>query len=398
MSAMYERPALATLLGRINEPRRLMQVLAGPRQTGKTTLVEQAMAATELPAHYATADDPTGHDLGWLRSQWDIGRLAARENGRRGAVLVLDEIQKIPGWASQVKFLWDEDTRAKLPLRVVILGSAPLLIQRGLGEALTGRFELIRISHWSFPEMRDAFGWDLDRYLFYGGYPGGAALTKEPRRWARYVMDSLVETTVSRDILLLSRVDKPALLRQVFRLGCEYSGQVLSYQKMLGQLQDAGNTTTVAHYLDLLGGAGLAIGLQKFHRGTIRTRGSSPKLLALNTALMSAPSGLTLREARRDPASWGRLVETAVGAHLVNSGAEAGVSVSYWRDRDREVDWVLEAGRKLVALEVTSGLRKSSVPGLRLFTERFGGSSLLVGGQGIGVEDFLSRPAAEWIA
>jgi hypothetical protein len=393
----YERPLLSTVVKRIREPRRFMQVIAGPRQVGKTTLVRQAMDAVDLPSHYASADDPAGRDLDWLRAQWDIGRITARDGGRRGALLALDEIQKIPDWASLIKLLWDEDTANGVPMRVVILGSAPLLIQRGLGEALTGRFELIRVQHWSFLEMQDAFGWDLDRYVFYGGYPGGAGLIREPRRWARYVMDSLVETTISRDILLLTRVDKPALLRQVFSLACAYSGQILSYQKMLGQLQDAGNTTTIAHYLELLGGAGLVTGLQKFSQGVVRMRGSQPKLLAMNTALVSAPSGMTLSAARRDPALWGRLVETAVGAHAMNTAAEAGVTVTYWRDRDREVDWVLERGPDVVGIEVTSGMRKTAVPGLRTFGERFGASSLLVGGQGISIEDFLSRPAVEWM-
>lgn len=394
----YSRPMLATVVRRLREPRRFLQVLAGPRQVGKTTLVQQAIDGLDRPAHYASADDPTGRDLAWLRAQWDLGRLAARDGGRKGAVLVLDEVQKIPGWADLTKLLWDEDSAARLSLRVILLGSAPLLIQRGLGEALTGRFELIRLSHWSFTEMRDAFGWDLDRYVFFGGYPGGAPLARDPRRWARYVTDSLIETTLSRDILLLTRVDKPALLRQLFRVACDHSGQILSYQKMLGQLQDAGNTTTLAHYLELLGGAGLVTGLQKFTNGAVRRRGSIPKLLALNTALVSAAGGVGLREARRDHTRWGRLVETSVGAHLVNTGIEAGIDVSYWRDRGREVDFVLEGSGEVVAIEVTSGRRKGSLPGLGAFRDRFEGvSTLLVGGQGIPLEDFLSRPAAEWL-
>jgi predicted AAA+ superfamily ATPase len=394
----YTRPLLATVLRRLRETRRFIQVLAGPRQVGKTTLAQQAMDAVDLPTHYASADDPVGRDLTWLRAQWELGRLLTRDGGRRGAVLVLDEVQKIAEWASLTKLLWDEDTRARRKLKVVILGSAPLLIQRGLGEALTGRFELIRVPHWSFAEMRAAFGWELDRYVFFGGYPGGAPLAKDHRRWARYVTDSLVETTISRDILLLTRVDKPALLRQVFRVACDYSGQILSYQKMLGQLQDAGNTTTLAHYLDLLGGAGLATGLQKFTKGAVRHRGSSPKLLALNTALVSAPTGLSLRDARRDSGLWGRMVETAVGSHLVNSGAEDGVGVTYWRERDRETDFVLEHRSKILAIEVTSGRRKDALPGLATFRQRYeSASTLLVGGQGVPLEEFLTRPAAEWL-
>ncbi|MGH8934015.1 MAG: ATP-binding protein [Egibacteraceae bacterium] len=262
-------------------------MLAGPRQTGKTTLARQVLAEIGLPAHYASADQPTLRDRGWLEAQWEIGRLRARHS-ERGGLLVLDEAQKITAWSDVVKRVWDEDTAAGIPLRAVLLGSSPLLLQRGLGDSLAGRFELIRVQHWSYPEMRDAFGFDLERYLYYGGYPGAAGLIADHDRWANYILDSLVETTLSRDVLLLTRVDKPALMRQVFRLACEYSGQILSYQKMVGQLQDAGNTTTIAHYLELLAGAGLVTGLQKFSGSRVKQRGSSPKLVALNTGLISA--------------------------------------------------------------------------------------------------------------
>jgi len=213
----------------------------------------------------------------WIEQQWEAARLLAREAGREGALLALDEVQKVPRWSESLKRLRDEDSRAALPLKVVLLGSAPLLVQKGLTESLTGRFEILHLPHWSYVEMRDAFGWTLDQYLFYGAYPGAAPLVDEPERWARYIRDSLIETTIARDVLLLSRVDKPALLRRLFELGCTYSGRILSYTKMLGQLQDAGNTTTLAHYLDLLAGAGMVVGLQKYAGGAARRRGSSPK-------------------------------------------------------------------------------------------------------------------------
>ncbi|MGQ0670847.1 MAG: ATP-binding protein [Actinomycetota bacterium] len=394
----YRRPVFEGILRRVREPRRFVQVLAGPRQVGKTTLARQVLEALDLPSHYASADDPTGRDRGWLEAQWDLGRLRATEGRRRGGLLVLDEVQKIPSWSEILKRLWDEDTSDSVPLRVMLLGSAPLLVQRGLTESLAGRFEMIRVTHWSFPEMRDAFGWDLQRYVFFGGYPGSAALVGDHARWASYVLDALVETTVSRDILLLTRVDKPALLRQLFRLTCDYSGQVLSYSKMLGQLQDAGNTTTLAHYLDLLSGAGLATGLQKYSGSKVRQRGSSPKLVVLNAALVRATSGLTPGEARRDPGFWGRLVETVVGAHLVNSAAGTDLEVSYWRDRNREVDFVLNRGERLVAVEVTSARRKDSLPGMDVFARSHRSARrLLVGGQGIPLEEFLSQPGARWL-
>ncbi|MBM3275121.1 MAG: ATP-binding protein, partial [Candidatus Sericytochromatia bacterium] len=306
MSNSYRRPLLRNLVARLREPRKFLQVLTGPRQVGKTTLVRQAIADLEIQAHYASADDPALQSRTWLSQQWDLGRLRAR-NAPEGqaAVLVLDEVQKIPEWAGSVKAHWDEDSTSGTPLHVVLLGSAPLLLQRGLGESLAGRFELLRLGHWNFFEMREAFGWDLDQFIFFGGYPGAAPLIADLARWRDYVRDSLVETTLSRDILVMTRVDKPALLRRVFHLACAYSGQILSYQKMLGQLQDAGNTTTLAHYLNLLASAGLVTGVPKFAGEVVRQRASSPKLQAFNTALITSQAGLTIDEARVDREYWG---------------------------------------------------------------------------------------------
>jgi uncharacterized protein len=392
----YRRPLYDTVLNRVREPRRRIQVLAGPRQSGKTTLVRQALSDVGLPSHYASADQPSLQDRGWLQAQWEIGRLRARD-AERGAVLVLDEAQKITAWSDVVKRLWDEDTGSGTPLRVVLLGSAPMLVQRGLADSLAGRFELIRVPHWSFPEMRDAFGFDLDAYLYFGGYPGAADLTEERDRWAAYIRDALVETTLSRDVLLLTRVDKPALLRQVYALGCEYSGQILAFQKMVGQLQDAGNTTTIAHYLELLGSSGLVTGLQKYSGSRVRQRGSSPKLLVLNTALVSAAGQLSLRTTRERPDLWGRLVESAVGAHLVNTAT--GAAVTYWRDGRDEVDFVLSSATDVTALEVKSGRHVEAFRGLDRFRrEHPGARTLIVGtGGGIPLEEFLAVPADTWL-
>jgi hypothetical protein len=395
---MFSRPHSKVLARRLAERRRFIQVVAGPRQVGKTTLVRQVAEASGLVYRYASADEPTLRGGEWIAQQWDVSRLATREAGRRGALLVLDEIQKISGWSETVKRLWDADTAGGLPLKVVVLGSAPLLIQRGLTESLAGRFEVLRLPHWSYAEMRAAFGWQLDQFLFYGGYPGSAPLAKEPERWARYVKDALIETTISRDVLLLTRVDKPALLRRLFELGCAYSGQVLSYQKMLGQLQDAGNTTTLAHYLDLLAGAGMVTGLQKFAGGEARQRGSSPKLQVLNTALMGAQSGLTLDAARSDAPFWGRIVESAVGAHLANAASAGVCELFYWRDRNREVDFVVRLGRAVTAIEVKSSRSRETLPGMEAFATAFKPTrKLLVGGDGIALEEFLSRPVEHWV-
>lgn len=395
---MYVRPHSAVLAKRLGERRRFIQVVAGARQVGKTTLVRQVAEASGLAHRYASADEPTLRGGEWIAQQWEAARLAAKDAGRRGALLVLDEIQKISGWPETVKRLWDADTAQGARLKVILLGSAPLLIQRGLTESLAGRFETLHLPHWSYGEMRAAFGWTLDQYVFYGGYPGAAPLAKEPERWARYVKDALIETTISRDVLLLTRVDKPALLRRLFELGCAYSGQVLSYQKMLGQLQDAGNTTTLAHYLDLLAGAGMVAGLQKFTGGAARQRGSSPKLQVLNTALLGAQSGLTLDTARADRTFWGRVVESAVGAHLANAAAAGTCDLFYWRDRNREVDFVAHAGRTVTAIEVKSGRSREALPGMEAFVGVFKPTrTLLVGGDGIPLEEFLSRPAEHWV-
>lgn len=361
--------------------------------------MQQVVATLDSPVRYASADEPGLRAREWVAQQWDAARVAARDAGRRGAVLVLDEIQKIPGWSEIVKRLWDEDTRKKVPLKVVLLGSAPLLVARGLTENLAGRFELLHLPHWSFAEMRTAFGFGIDEYLFYGGYPGAASLVDDPTRWRRYVSDSLIETSVSRDVLLLTRVDKPALLRRLFDLACRYSGQILSYTKMLGQLQGAGNTTTLAHYLDLLAGAGLVCGLQKFAGDAARSRGSSPKLQVLNTALMTAVSDLSVDEARADHDFWGRLTESAVGAHLANAAAARECEVFYWRERNVEVDFVVKSGRRLTAIEVKSGRVRALPAGIAAFAEAFRPKrTLLVGGDGISIEEFLSRPVTDWLA
>lgn len=395
----YQRPQAAVLVERLLEPRRHLQVLTGSRQVGKTTLVQQALEAAGLPARSASADEPTLRGPEWIEQQWQTARLVAGEADKSGAVLVLDEIQKIPGWSESVKRLWDEDTRRRLRLKVVLLGSAPLLVAQGLTESLAGRFEVLHLPHWSFDEMRAAFGLSLDQYLFYGGYPGAASLVRQPRRWARYIADSLIETSISRDVLLLTRVDKPALLRRLFELACRYSGQVLSYTKMLGQLHDAGNTTTLAHYLDLLGGAGLVVGLQKYAGDVARSRGSIPKLQVMNTALLTALSGLTLAEARADGEFWGRLVESAVGAHLANAAAGRELELYYWRERNQEVDFVVKAGRRLAAIEVKSTRAPQAHRGTAAFAAAFKPQrSLLVGGDGIELGEFLSRPASHWVS
>jgi predicted AAA+ superfamily ATPase len=358
------------------------------------------MQELPLPNHYALADDPGLRDRIWIEQQWEVGRQIARSSShQQGALLVLDEVHKVSGWSDVVKRLWDEDTATGTQLKVILLGSSPLLIQSGIGESLAGRFERLWVPHWSFAEMHEAFGWSVEQFIFFGGYPRAAVLVDDWRRWSRYIIDSLIDTTVSRDVLQMSRVHKPALLRQLFQLGCHYSGQILSYQKMLGQLQEAGNTTTLAHYLHLLEGAGLLQGISKYSGSEVRKRASSPKLQVLNTALMSAPLQQSLVDVRSRSDIWGRLVESAIGAHLLNGSKGSSVDVFYWRERNHEVDFVLRQRDLLVAIEVKSGGRKTTLPGMQAFCKAHRVQrKLLVGGQGIPLETFLAMEVEELLS
>ena len=411
----FQRPHVNALISRLTESPDRIIALFGPRQTGKTTIVRQALLQVEQRSHYVPVDEPDStifrfpselpagetvqlpqvRDVEWLVRIWEEARRQA-ERSEQGFVLVFDEIQKIPGWSNTVKGLWDADRARGCPLHVVILGSAPLLIQSGLSESLAGRFEPIQVRHWSFPEMSHAFGFTLQEYLYFGGYPGAANLVRDPARWRDYIIQSLVEPNIERDILAMTRVDKPALLKRLFELGAAYSGQILSYTKMLGQLHDAGNTTTLARYLDLLSSAGLLAGLSKYSDRQHRRRGSSPKLNILNTALMTAGSGYSFDEAIADRTFWGRIVESAVGAHLFNS-ATPDISLHYWRENSIEVDFVLKRGPRLVAIEVKSGSRSGGVSGMAEFNKRFAPlRSVLVGERGVPLNEFLSVPAIEW--
>ena len=421
----YQRPHAKTLTDRLNEPVRRIIIVAGPRQVGKTTLVRSTLQTRSRSSYrYFSVDEPRPSfseapsdpdnniidagiekpDVAWLTRQWEEARIAADELADRHAdrladfsdavdkpkfVLALDGVQKIPNWSEAVKGLWDADRRADWPMHVVLLVSAPWLMQRGLSESLAGRFELIRMTHWSFAEMNEAFDIDLPQYIYFGGYPGSAEYIDDQRRWASYVRGSLIELNISKDILMMVRVDKPALLKNLFELGCQYSGQELSYNKMRGQLEEAGNTTTLAHYLDLLTDAGLLTGLKKYASGIPWRRASSPKLNALNTALMTAQSDYSFEEARSDRSYWGCLVESAVGAHLYNLGFPD-YQLCYWRDGSNEVDFVLKKGSRLLAIEVKTGARGGGQRGLEAFSKEFNPHrEILVGDKGMPLVDFL---------
>ena len=395
---MKKRPVFQKLYERLQEKRQFIQALLGPRQVGKTTLALQVAKALDKPSHYISADLATLQNLAWLQEQWEVARHLIKN--KNGALLIIDEIQKIPQWSDMIKSLWDHDTRKQINLSVLILGSSPWLMQKGLTESLAGRFEVIPATHWSYNEMQITFGWDLDTYLYFGGYPGAAPLVDvaDPSRWLNYINDSLIETTLSRDILLMTQVNKPVLLRRLFQLGCNYSGQILAYSKMLGELQDAGNTTTLSHYLELLSGTGLLGGLQKFAIQKIKQKGSSPKLAVYNTALMTSQTQKTYKEAKKDRIFWGRLVESAVGAYLLNSIRGTQIELFYWREDDKEVDFVLKLGNSLTAIEVKSGQESFRYSGIDFFVKKFKPSRiLLVGEQGIPLNDFLKAPITSFL-
>lgn len=385
---MYERPVVEAVLRMIRQGPPLLQILVGARQVGKTTAAEQVVEKLGRPHIFAAADTPLPPGPEWIETQWARTRSLAKDTAQP-ALLVLDEIQKVRGWSQQVKRLWDEDRRRKQALHVLLLGSSTLLLQHGLSESLAGRFFLHRCPHWGWAECRKAFGWDLERWIYFGGYPGAAPLADRPREWRQYVADSLVETVLARDVLQLQAVAKPALLRHLFVLSASYPAQILAYNKMLGQLQDAGNTTTLAHYLKLLETAFLVSGLELFSRGQRRKRGSSPKLVLWNQALINALAPRPFEEARSDAGWWGRLVENAVGAHLLNHLPAPEWGVTYWRQGNAEVDFVVERGRTVWGLEVKSG-RPRPAFGLAAFRTAYGKAhTLIIGSDGIPLEEFL---------
>lgn len=387
----FQRKIVKKLSKRLKEKRGFIQVLYGPRQVGKTTVSTQLLAGLDCEHIYASADGPYLGDVAWIETQWERARLKNKE-GNQVVVLVLDEIQKIKGWDEVIKKNWDEDTRKGRNIKVMILGSSPILLEKGMTESLAGRFEVSHVGHWSYNEMKEAFGFTLEEYIFFGGYPGAAVFIKDEKRWKQYILESLVETTVSKDILLMVRVDKPALLRRLFELGCLFSAKELSFQKMLGQLQGAGNVTTLSHYLDLLSKVGMLAGLPKYSGLEVRKRGTSPKFQVYTNALMAAIDRLDFTAARNDPRRWGRYVESAVGAHLLNLSKGGDASLYYWRDGQIEVDYVLEKGQDVVAIEVkVTGEKRGDHKGLEAFREKYKPhKSLLVGKEGLRLEEFLS--------
>lgn len=391
----YIRKQFYTLKERILEPRKFMQVLAGPRQVGKSTLVGQVLTQLSIPHVIEVADAVEPKDSDWIHRIWEAARTTMMLRRIEEYLLVIDEVQKIENWSEIVKKEWDADTRNHVNLKVVLLGSSRLLLKKGLTESLAGRFELIRMPHWSFTEMRDAFGLTLDEYVYYGGYPGPAQMINDERRWRKYIKDSLVSPAIEKDVIMTSNIYKPALMKQLFELGCGYSAEILSLTKVMGQLQDAGNVTTLAAYLDILDQCALLTGLQKYANEEARKRGSIPKYQVYNNALLTAYKGRNFVVDRTDTNAWGRWVESAVGAHLLSMADELDYDVYYWREKsrtknDNEVDFIVVRDGEITAIEVKSG-RRGMNSGLPSFVETFHPKrSFVVGTGGVSLEDFLS--------
>ncbi|MGD0961657.1 MAG: ATP-binding protein [Methylomonas sp.] len=422
----YARPQESLLKARLDEEVCYLNLLAGPRQVGKTTIIRDIVPANSKHGYYISVDEepnlsdrgygsagmaneispPRVKDGAWLIFHWHEARNRAiqwlksplnQPPNQKPFIFAMDEIQKIEQWSNVVKGLWDADRANGVPMHVVLLGSAPLLMQKGLSESLAGRYEVLPISHWGFAEMREAFDVTLEQYIYFGGYPGSARLIGDETRWRRYVRDSLIQPNIEKDILQMVRIKNPMLLKQLFELGCHYSGMEFSLTKMIAALNEAKHTETLADYLHLLSEAKLVTGLQKYAVDEARKRNSTPKLNVFNTALMTASQNYSFAEAQADRSYWGRLVESCVGAHLLNS-SEDGARLCYWREAGKEVDFVLAKGKKLTAMEVKSSAKPVISNGLEIFRQKYPHcNALLVGAGGIPLAEFLSQPAAYWL-
>lgn len=387
---MFKRQQFYELKSRLSEPKDKIQTVSGPRQVGKSTMVKQVLQEIDIPYLSVSADNVPKTDTFWISEMWATARARMKAANAPEFLLVIDEVHKLDNWSEAVKKEWDDDVRNDINMKVVILGSSRLLLKDGLTESLAGRYELIRMPHWSYNEMREAFAMDLDQYIYFGGYPGGAKYINDERRWRRYIKDSIIAPAIERDILTTKIIYKPILMRQLFDLGCMYSGKELSLNKMLGQLQDAGNVTTLAGYLNTLGEGRLLCGLQKYAQDEARKYNSVPKLMVYNTALLTAQTSTTFHKTFTMPALWGRWVESAVGAYLLNQADEYDYKLYYWRENNDEVDFVIEYSGQHIAIEVKSG-RRGANEGLKTFTNKFHPQqSFVVGTDGVPIEEFLT--------
>ncbi len=387
---MYKRSEYQIIKSRLEEPRRFIQVVMGPRQVGKSTVVKQVLQDLNLPYMLFSADNVPATNQSWISDCWAAIRSLQQSKGHDSIILVIDEIQKIFNWSEVVKKEWDLDTFHDKNIKVLLLGSSRVLLEKGLSESLAGRFEEIRMTHWSYPEMRDCFGFNADQYIYYGGYPGAAPLINDEDRFQQYIQSAIVDATINKDILMDTPINKPALLRQTFELGAAYSGSLLSLTKMVGSLQDAGNTSTLAGYLNLLNESGLVGGLQQFSIDTARRKASIPKLQVYDNALKTLYSPLSFDQALIDRKTWGHILESGIGAYIVSEAFAKRFEVFYWRERNYEVDFVLRRKGALVGIEIKGNAEKRT-EGLEKFREKFNPkAAFIVGEGGIPVEEFLT--------
>lgn len=392
---MYERNDIQKIINRLREPRKFMQVVMGPRQVGKTTGVKQALKKCGVPYLFFTADAVPASSHAWISECWTVARQRLKTENLSEIILVIDEIQKISNWSEIVKKEWDMDSFNEIPVKIVLLGSSRVMIAKGLSESLAGRFESIKMSHWNLQEMQDAFGFSIEEYIYYGGYPGAADLIHDAERWEEYIHSSIIESTINKDILMNTPINKPALLRQTFELSSSYSGEILSLTKMLGSLQDAGNTTTLSSCLNLLNDSGLVTGLQKYAVDMARKRASVPKFQVYNNSLKNVYSNKRIDDALSDPRLWGRIYESAIGAHIVTNALIGNYEVYYWREGNMEVDYLIKKKNELVAIEVKSNDEMTN-KGLEYVRDHFNCSNtLIVGPNGFPVETFLKMSPAD---
>jgi hypothetical protein len=387
---MYYRAEYQIIKSRLKEPRRFIQVVIGARQIGKSTVVKQVVNDLNQPCLVYSADNVPTSNNGWISNCWSSARSTMKSHNYDSIILVIDEIQKIANWSEAVKKEWDDDTFYDRNIKVLLLGSSRVILKKGLSESLAGRFEEIRMSHWNYAEMRDCFGFTIDQYIYFGGYPGAASLIDDEDRFRQYIQSSIIDATINKDILIDTPINKPALLRQTFELAASYSGNILSLTKMIGALQDAGNTTTIAGYLELLSQSGLICGLQKYCPDTARRRASIPKLQAYNNALKMVYTPLSFKSAIADRKAWGHIFESGIGAHLLSQAFTHRFEIFYWRDRNDEVDFILRKNDSIVAIEVKSNA-ESHTSGLERFIKEYNPTTaLVVGFNGIQAEEFLT--------
>lgn len=339
----------------------LLQVIVGPRQVGKTTTVLKYLNENHADKfNFYSADEVFNASANWILEIWSKARSEKK-------ILVIDEIQKCENWSAIIKKFWDEDKRNKKTFPCILLGSSSLEIQKGLTESLTGRFQLHKVFHWNHEESKKGYGLSFHDYLKFGGYPGSYAFN-DSNDWAKYVKQSIILTVIEKDILQYHTVKSPALFKQAFEIIMSYPAQEISYTKLLGQLQDKGNTELIKYYLSLYEGAFLVKVLEKYSAKKLITKSSTPKILPLAPCLYY----LEILDDYKNE-ELGRVFELVVGAQLVRTDE----SLYYWREGNDEVDFVLKKGRKLYAIEVKSG-RKKSQKGLQKFKEKFPEAKLVM--------------------